>query len=285
MKPIFFLCALAFTAHACATPGTGPKTATTKPGEVATPSPPPSALQKVLIEVNIPATEMVVYENCRERFRKPIAIGAGIYPTPEQNSEITKIEWNPWWYPPPNAEWAKDKKLTPPGPGNPLGRVKMPLSKEILFHGTTSPGSVGRPVSHGCMRMLNNDAVELAWYLQSLFSEKNDPKFLEGYEKNRKRTSVIQLNSPVPVRIIYNPVVAEAGILHLYPDYYHKLGKGKKAAIINELMKQGIDTAIMDDGKIGELAKHWPGKKSEVAIEELLTVPLPKKIDWKRDCV
>jgi len=60
---------------------------------------------KVYIEVNIPATELTVYENGHPLFKRRVAIGQGVYPTPEQESYITKIEWNPWWYP-PESDWA-----------------------------------------------------------------------------------------------------------------------------------------------------------------------------------
>ncbi|MFH0798998.1 MAG: L,D-transpeptidase [Pseudomonadota bacterium] len=241
-------------------------------------------LPKVSIEVNIPATEITVFENCVPLYRKPIAIGQGIHPTPEQESYIRRIEWNPWWYPPPDAEWAKDEKPTPPGPGNPLGLVKMPLSKAILFHGTNKASSIGRPASHGCMRMFNEDATEIAWYLQGLFSEKKDQFFRELYRKNKRTTYVVSLDNPVPVKLIYKPVVARNGSLLFYPDYYHKLSKRRKAAVMEEILRQGIEAQMIDDAKVDELVAHWPKGSTEVPIKDLLTAPLPNKFSWVPEC-
>lgn len=230
-------------------------------------APAEEARPEVLIEVNIPATELTLYENGKPLFVKPIAIGQGVYPTPEQESHIKKIEWNPWWYPPP-AEWAKNDKVTPPGPGNPLGLVKMPLSDAILFHGTNKEKSVGRPASHGCMRMFNADAVEMAWYLQSHFSEQKDPALRELYQKKGKQTFVVKLDPPVPVRLVYKPLVVKEGKLVFYPDYYRRL-KGKKAAreaILAAIASSPDAPKEIDEEKVNELAAHWPPRGTEVPI-------------------
>lgn len=242
---------------------------------------PKEPLPSVYIEVNIPATEFMLYENGKPLYVKPVAIGQGVYPTPEQESTIKKIEWNPWWYP-PDAEWAKNDKPTPPGPGNPLGLVKMPLSGEILFHGTNKERSIGRPASHGCMRMFNADAVEVAWYLQRHFSEKKDSSLREIYKKNSKTTYVVELASPVPVRLVYRPLILRNNMLIFYPDYYNRL-KGKKMKInailaaINESKKAPSE---LDEKKIHELAAHWPPRGTEIPIESFAKSAkqeLPKK--------
>lgn len=227
---------------------------------------------KIWIEVNIPATEMILYKEGAPVFVKRVAIGRGIYPTPPMEAAIKKIEWNPWWYP-PDAAWAKNEKPTPPGPKNPLGLVKMPISNEILFHGTNAVSSVGQAASHGCMRMLNSDATEIAWYLQKNLSRKNDPKLRDLYRANNRTTYVVNLDTLVPVKIVYRPIVARNDAITFYPDHYGKLAgiKGKKIAIISELIRNGIISLDMvDDGKIGELATHWPPRAVEVSIKRLL---------------
>lgn len=52
------------------------------------------------------------------------------------------------------------------GPGNPLGARALYLfqnGRDTFFriHGTTSPGSIGRSVSNGCIRMLNEHVKDL----------------------------------------------------------------------------------------------------------------------------
>jgi lipoprotein-anchoring transpeptidase ErfK/SrfK len=53
--------------------------------------------------------------------------------------------------------------MLPPGPRNPVGVLWIALDKKgIGIHGTASPDSIGRSVSHGCIRLANWDVVRLA---------------------------------------------------------------------------------------------------------------------------
>ena len=54
----------------------------------------------------------------------------------------------------------------PGGPRNPLGSRAMYLSqgnKDTLYriHGTVEPWTIGRSVSSGCIRMINQDVIDL----------------------------------------------------------------------------------------------------------------------------
>ena len=56
-----------------------------------------------------------------------------------------------------------DFYMLPPGPRNPVGVMWIALNKKgIGIHGTDDPGSIGRAVSHGCIRLSNWDVVRLA---------------------------------------------------------------------------------------------------------------------------
>ena len=45
---------------------------------------------------------------------------------------------------------------------NPMGVAAMTLAGgEYAIHGTNAPGSIGGFVSHGCIRMLNQDITDL----------------------------------------------------------------------------------------------------------------------------
>lgn len=74
---------------------------------------------------------------------------------------------NPVWHPTKNQR--KKKRLPAvvrPGPKNPLGSRALYLwvnGKETLYriHGTNEPGSIGKAVSSGCIRMKNSDVIEL----------------------------------------------------------------------------------------------------------------------------
>src|SRR3989338_2755559 len=87
------------------------------------------------IIINIPSTKLSVYDEDELVMELPVAVGQAIYKTPTGYNEIKELIWNPWWYP-PNADWAKDEEITPPGPANPLGPVKIVLGDEIRIHGT-----------------------------------------------------------------------------------------------------------------------------------------------------
>ena len=57
-----------------------------------------------------------------------------------------------------------DKVLTiPPGPNGPVGSVWIALDKPTYgIHGTPDPSKIGKTESHGCVRLTNWDARELA---------------------------------------------------------------------------------------------------------------------------
>jgi lipoprotein-anchoring transpeptidase ErfK/SrfK len=71
----------------------------------------------------------------------------------------------PGWSPP--TEIKRDKPSLPdliPGgsPGNPMGAAALTLSEgEYAIHGTNNPASIGGFVSYGCIRMYNQDIMDL----------------------------------------------------------------------------------------------------------------------------
>ena len=82
-----------------------------------------------------------------------------------------KAEW-PWWRPTDNMirwrpwKYARYAKGVPGGPRNPLGARALYLYRDgrdtmYRIHGTTEPWSIGRAVSNGCIRMLNEHVIEL----------------------------------------------------------------------------------------------------------------------------
>jgi lipoprotein-anchoring transpeptidase ErfK/SrfK len=74
-----------------------------------------------------------------------------------------KTEW-PDWIPP--ADMIARQPYLPRwiagGPGNPLGARAMYLGSSIYrIHGTNDPTTIGRFVSSGCIRMTNEDVIDL----------------------------------------------------------------------------------------------------------------------------
>jgi lipoprotein-anchoring transpeptidase ErfK/SrfK len=74
-----------------------------------------------------------------------------------------KSEW-PDWIPP--AEMIERQPYLPRfvagGPSNPLGARAMYLAGTVYrIHGTNQPSSIGKRVSSGCIRMVNDDVIDL----------------------------------------------------------------------------------------------------------------------------
>ncbi len=78
-----------------------------------------------------------------------------------------KAEW-PGWTPPAQMrvrERAKGRILPaymPGGPNNPLGARAMYIGSTLYrIHGTTEPWTIGTAVSSGCIRLANEDIIDL----------------------------------------------------------------------------------------------------------------------------
>jgi lipoprotein-anchoring transpeptidase ErfK/SrfK len=74
-----------------------------------------------------------------------------------------KAEW-PDWTPPPEmvARQPYLPRFVAGGPHNPLGARALYLGGTIYrIHGTNVPSSIGQRVSSGCIRMLNEDVIDL----------------------------------------------------------------------------------------------------------------------------
>ena len=72
----------------------------------------------------------------------------------------------PGWSAPASIrrDYARVPAVIPGGsPRNPMGAAAMTLSGggEYAIHGTNNPGSIGGFVSHGCIRMYNQDIMDL----------------------------------------------------------------------------------------------------------------------------
>jgi hypothetical protein len=83
------------------------------------------------------------------------------------------------------------------GPGNPLGARAMYLGGTLYrIHGTSEPSTIGKHVSSGCIRMLNEDAIDL--FDRTPVGTKvvvlpDDPR--------RARTSEVRTSEPVRQRL------------------------------------------------------------------------------------
>ena len=100
----------------------------------------------------------------------PVGIGNTNNPSPLTTTEITMRLEQPAWYPPESIRKQAEEdgdplpRMIPPGPANPLGPFALQLAERgYLIHGTNRRFGIGQQVSHGCIRMYNEDISQLVW--------------------------------------------------------------------------------------------------------------------------
>jgi lipoprotein-anchoring transpeptidase ErfK/SrfK len=97
----------------------------------------------------------------------PATIGSEQNPSPSGKVEVKAKAPNPVYYYRPDETFRIDGVDEPldisAGPNNPVGSVWIDLDKEGYgIHGTPDPENIGKTYSHGCVRLTNWDAEELA---------------------------------------------------------------------------------------------------------------------------
>jgi len=103
----------------------------------------------------------------REVANYPVAVGSSGTPSPSGHMTVEAVALEPTYHYNPSVNFKQgdnDKPLTlPPGANGPVGLVWIDLSKPTYgIHGTPEPASLFTAHSHGCVRMANWDAQELA---------------------------------------------------------------------------------------------------------------------------
>lgn len=94
------------------------------------------------IDISIGKHELKLYDGNRVLKTYPIAVGKMVTATPVGTYIIINKQ---------------------PNPGGPFGAFWMGLSRPHYgIHGTNNPSSIGKSVSHGCIRMHNEDVLELS---------------------------------------------------------------------------------------------------------------------------
>lgn len=98
----------------------------------------------------------------------PIAVGLPDYPTPRGRYIIWDRAKDPEWSI-PHSQWAIDKGLVAGtivaggAPDNPIRERWLGIwpQQGIGIHGTLIESSIGTRASHGCVRMLPDDVIDL----------------------------------------------------------------------------------------------------------------------------
>jgi lipoprotein-anchoring transpeptidase ErfK/SrfK len=111
-----------------------------------------------------------------------------------------KSEW-PDWIPPADmlARQPYLPRFMAGGPGNPLGARAMYLGSSIYrIHGTNQPSTIGGRVSSGCIRMLNDDVVDL-------YNRVNIGTKVVVLPMSARRTPVAETTGRAPVEAASSP--------------------------------------------------------------------------------
>lgn len=97
----------------------------------------------------------------------PATIGSDNTPSPEGTHEVRAVAEFPTYSYNPDVNFQQgdnSEKLTiPPGPNGPVGSTWIDLTEPTYgIHGTPDPAQISKTASHGCIRLTNWDAAELA---------------------------------------------------------------------------------------------------------------------------
>src|SRR5262245_63273823 len=113
--------------------------------------------------IDTPNTYLYLVVGHGKAMRYGIGVGRDGFTWSGTQTITKKAEW-PDWTPP--AEMIARQPYLPRymagGPGNPLGARAMYLGNTIYrIHGTNDPSTIGGRVSSGCIRMTNEDVIDL----------------------------------------------------------------------------------------------------------------------------
>lgn len=154
------------------------------------------------LEVSLSERQLRVIQGGQVVKSYAVAIGKHNHPTPQGSFRAGRVVWNPRWVP-PSAPWAKGKKARGPGdPNNPMGKVKIFFKEpDYYIHGTNDEASLGKAASHGCVRMANEDIVELAQVVMEHGGESRPASWFQRVISFVKSSSEVRLSNAVPVRV------------------------------------------------------------------------------------
>jgi len=97
----------------------------------------------------------------------PATIGSTDNPSPSGTHRVAAVVNMPNYTYDPSVNFKQgnntEKLVLPPGPNGPVGSVWIDLTEPTFgIHGTSEPSEIDKTASHGCVRLTNWDAEELA---------------------------------------------------------------------------------------------------------------------------
>lgn len=210
---------------------------------------PPTTKQGIVI--NVPEMRLYLFYPRSQMVRTyPIGIGDVDFETPVGTYRVVSRQVNPSWTVPKSLRQKYGVAFMPPGPDNPLGKQWLGLSRKGYgIHGTDFPWSVGRLVTHGCIRLYPE-------HMEHLFRE-------------------VLVNTPV--EIIYEPVKVgfKRGDIYLevHPDPYRKI-KNLEEHARRLLGRMGL-WEMISQSDVETAVEHRDGVPVKVGTLGTGRIPIP----------
>lgn len=126
----------------------------------------PPAASSIVVDKSESTVELLDAEG-KTIAQYPASTGSEHDPLPAGKWKVTGVSLDPAFHYNPELFWDADpshaKARIAPGPNNPVGIAWIDLSKPHYgIHGTPEPATVGKSQSHGCIRVTNWSAREIA---------------------------------------------------------------------------------------------------------------------------
>lgn len=221
--------------------------------------------------LNIPASRLDVFEKGVRTRSFDVSAGQREFATPTGSYRIRQLIWNPWWHP-PDSHWARDEKPTPPGPDNPMGRVKINFANLLYIHGTPWEDELGAPASHGCIRMSNADLLQLTRIIHKHRTPRIPQQLLAKLEDNSKMTRSFHVK-PIPFDVVYRLAEVIDGRLVIHPDVYREAGSTVSGEVVSALKREGIKVTRQVEERISTISKRRIATRLTVSLDSIVGEP------------
>ena len=180
------------------------------------------------ILVNIPAFELIAFEDGVAVLRSRVIVGAPWHRTPRLETYVSAVRFRPTWRPTPSmvASGEYKNRVWPAGRNNPLGLAAVRLQPGLLvyLHDTNHREKFdqdNRALSHGCVRVQQWD--ELIAFILGM-------DLAEVHRLANGRRTFDAPAPPIPVTLGYFTRFPDAaGNIIDHPDIY-RLGQAGTAA-------------------------------------------------------
>lgn len=232
-------------------------------------APPPEKDAELHLLLNVAGNRLDVYERGKRTHSYKVSVGMRGYETPAGEYRIREAIWNPWWHP-PNSSWARGRKIEPPGEKNPMGRVKLNFAPLLYIHGTPEYQALGGPASRGCVRMRNEDVVELARLVHKYGSPSVSQSIFDQLIRSRSQTRKFALARPVRLTAMYEIAAVRDGFLVIYPDIYKRIGPKLRDQVETVLEENGVDPRRVNRARLDRLLEKGGNMRVVMSIDSLL---------------